>query len=65
MSNLILEKTFGVTALGVMDDCYKYGLIGGCDVDCPVLRRGECELQDSDNKELYAEYLDEVKEIKE
>ena len=44
-------------------DCYNYGIMSGCDIDCPVLRRDECELQDSDNKELYAEYLVEVKEL--
>ncbi len=35
------------------NDCHNYGITWGCNVDCPVLIRGECELQDSDNKELY------------
>lgn len=36
-----------------MSDCESYGMTWGCDEDCPVLLRGECELQDADNKELY------------
>lgn len=40
-------------ATHMMNECEKYGMTYGCDVDCPVLRAGECELQDSDNKELY------------
>ena len=40
-----------------MSDCYKYGMTYGCDVDCPVLKSGNCELQDTDNKELYKEAI--------
>tara|TARA_R110001583_G_scaffold109400_2_gene258142 strand:+ start:16097 stop:16285 length:189 start_codon:yes stop_codon:yes gene_type:complete len=53
MSNFILEKTLGLTAISVMDDCYKFGLMNGCAVDCPQLIRGECELMENENKELY------------
>ena len=42
-----------------MTDCENYGMTWGCDVDCPALRRGECELQDSENKELYNYILKE------
>lgn len=24
------------------NDCYKYGINSGCDINCPVLRDGEC-----------------------
>ena len=40
----------------MMNDCEKYGMTYGCDVDCPVLQAGECELQDTDNKDLYKEF---------
>ena len=53
MSNFILEKTLGITAVSVMDDCFKFGIMNGCDVDCPQLIRGECELMHDENKELY------------
>lgn len=41
-------------------ECEKYGMTWGCDIDCPVLQRGECELKDSENKKLYEEYLNEI-----
>jgi len=59
MINSILEHDVGITAVSVMDDCHKYGVINGCDIDCPVLMRGECELKDDENKELYQECLDQ------
>lgn len=58
-ANTITEWDLGVTASSVMTDCEKYGMTWGCNVDCPVLRAGNCELKDSDNKELYEEYLSE------
>lgn len=42
-----------------MTDCEHYGMGHGCDVDCPVLLRHECELQDSDNNELYLDALEQ------
>jgi len=53
----ITEIDLGAMASSVMNDCYKYGMTWGCDVNCPVLQRGECELKDDDNKELYEEYI--------
>lgn len=41
------------------NECFNYGITWGCTIDCPVLQRGECELKDSENKELYKQYLDE------
>ena len=35
------------------DGCMRYGMTWGCDTDCPVLNRGECELQENETKELY------------
>ena len=36
-------------------DCSWYGMEAGCDAGCPVLLDGNCELQDTVNKELYRE----------
>ena len=43
----------------ILTDCEAYGMIAGCDIYCPVLLAGKCELQDTDNKELYQEAIDE------
>ena len=40
--------------------CDSYGIIGGCDVNCPVLRASLCELQDSDNAGIYQDFLGEL-----
>ncbi len=37
----------------ILTDCEAYGMVGGCDENCPVLIAGRCELQDTDNKDLY------------
>ena len=29
-----------------MDECYSYAIGHGCDLDCPKLLRGECEVTD-------------------
>lgn len=36
-----------------LSDCFAYGMMSGCDENCPVLIDGKCELQDDENKELY------------
>ena len=38
------ELSLGVTALSIMNDCEKYGMVSGCDENCPQLLRGECEI---------------------
>jgi len=30
----------------MMSDCMRYGIVGGCDEDCPVYLRGECDCED-------------------
>ena len=44
-ANTIHERTVGLTALGVMDDCFKFGMMYGCRANCPQYQRGECEHQ--------------------
>lgn len=39
------------------NDCQRYGIISGCDSDCPVLRNHKCELRFEDNLDLYKEAL--------
>lgn len=38
---------------GILTDCEAYGMVNGCDENCPVLIAGRCELQKTDNKDLY------------
>jgi hypothetical protein len=54
----IIAIDLGSMASSVMTDCEKYGMTYGCNEDCPVLIAGKCELQDSDNKELYERALE-------
>lgn len=42
----------------MMDDCMKYGLVFGCNVNCPVLISGECELMHDENAKLYKECVE-------
>ena len=42
-------------------DCFNYGIVAGCDIYCPVLQSGKCELKDAENEELYQEYLNQTK----
>ena len=65
MEKTTLKDSFAHTITGLdnglpkgMTDCERYGMTWGCDIDCPVLQRGECELKDDENKELYQEFLD-------
>jgi len=60
LANTITEINLGVMASSVMNDCYKYGMTWGCDIDCPVLQDGKCELKNYENKKLYQKYLDEL-----
>ena len=55
----INEYSLGVTAASIMTDCEHHGMMYGCTISCPVLKACHCELQDSDNKELYLDCLKE------
>lgn len=57
-SKTSLANTFADTVFIGMSDCYRYGMTWGCDIDCPVLQSGKCELKNAGNKELYQEYQD-------
>ncbi len=35
-----------------MTECERYGITWGCDEDCPVFQRKECELQEEVEKKL-------------
>lgn len=35
-----------------MTECERYGMTWGCDKDCPVFQRKECELQEENNKQF-------------
>lgn len=43
-ANTLAEIVLGTTASSIMNDCEKYGMVSGCDEDCPQLQRGECEI---------------------
>jgi hypothetical protein len=53
LGKTLTELSLGITASSVTDDCFNYGIVAGCDEDCPTLNAGRCELQETDNKELY------------
>ena len=53
-SNTLADSVF----LG-MNECYRYGMTWGCDIDCPVLRSGKCEFRHNENRDLYQEFLKE------
>lgn len=36
------------------NECHRYGIMHGCDLDCPAYQNGKCELQDEiSNNDLY------------
>ena len=44
IADFLAERCLGATAVSVMNDCYKYGMLHGCREDCPQLLRKECEI---------------------
>lgn len=44
-ANTIAELALGETAASVMTDCEKYGMMYGCNGDCPQLLDGNCEIE--------------------
>jgi hypothetical protein len=57
-----LANTLADSVFIGMSGCERYGMTWGCDIDCPVLREGKCELKDTENKELYAEFLESMED---
>ena len=51
------ELDLGVTASSVMSDCMKYGMVAGCDPDCPTYQKGTCEQQEENTKQFIEEGL--------
>lgn len=35
-----------------MTECERYGMAWGCDKDCPVFQRKECEMQEEVEKQI-------------
>jgi len=56
-AKVISTQSLGVTASSIMTGCEHYGMTYGCNAECPVLTSGRCELQDSENKELYKQAM--------
>lgn len=42
------------------NDCERYGMAWGCDMDCPVFRNHKCEQRFDENKQMYKDYLQEL-----
>ena len=57
--NTIVEWDLGASGYSSSSECFRFGIVWGCTIHCPVLRRGECELMLDANKELYEEALEE------
>lgn len=55
-ANTIYDHS-GLMATG--NECFKFGITWGCTVNCPVLRRGECEHKDTENRELWEQVKSE------
>jgi len=34
------------------NDCFRYGINAGCDINCPVLLDGDCKLAKDENRYL-------------
>ena len=48
-ANLICSQDIGLSYPN-MTECERYGMTWGCDKDCPVFQRKECELQEENRK---------------
>ena len=51
LANLICSNDKGLSYPN-MTECERYGITWGCDKDCPVFQRKECELQEENNKQF-------------
>ena len=52
-ANEMSTQSLGNNGLG-MNECMKFGMTWGCQPDCPVFERGECERQE-EQAEIFAE----------
>jgi len=43
-----------------MNECEKYGMCWGCDEECPVYIRGECEIQE-ENKKIFKDGHNDIR----
>lgn len=49
-------KEFEYDHFSLGDDCHQYGMWGGCNLNCPVLQRGEC---DADSDAMFNLFVEE------
>ena len=45
---LMFANTIADLSMPPMSECYRYGIMWGCDGNCPVFSRGECKIDDVD-----------------
>jgi len=47
----------------ISDPCTRYGIMGGCDEDCPVLNDGDCSIEDelAEDMDWYHEWTIEFR----
>ena len=50
MSKMGFANEINGTRLG--DECHRFGITWGCQPDCPVFERGECEIQEENKKKF-------------
>ena len=50
-ANLICSQDSGLSYPN-MTECERYGITWGCDEDCPVFQRKECELQEENERQF-------------
>lgn len=50
-ANLICSQDNGLSYPN-MTECERYGMTWGCDKDCPVFQRKECELQEENERQF-------------
>ena len=49
---LEFANTLAGDELFMMNDCERFGMTYGCQPDCPIYERGECELQEENKKQF-------------
>lgn len=51
LANLICSNDKGLSYPN-RTECERYGITWGCDEDCPVFQRKECELQEENDRQF-------------